>query len=1109
MNKRIIILLSAAVIITAAAFFAFKGRDSKPAASEAAVVVKAPDYLALETEEVIRIKKLRVSGYYKDEKPVIAAVEKTVSEKAVKKTVPVKKPAETAEVKKTPPKKTEPPEPSGPAPDIAVIQKTEKEISEPEEAEEAEEKSDSWTDKPLFELETPEDRSFYRKKVFISGKILDSGISSFSWKTEKSQSEKIETDYAGEFGFYVPTENLKGILKIYMNAVKDDGNSHDKMIVLFSRNAKPEIVIDKPGNNYEFGKYVTVEGRINIPGHEKYVSDLLKEAVISLSPAGYEDNLQVDKKGKFRYVADTSLMKISEKQNLLINVSLTNYKSGSASLEISRSNYDFVDYEITAGNSSITIDWDNIPVEAEYRISIKSQGSENKIISGVNSPLKLGSLVNGTVYSVGIEADEKENGDLLKGKKESVLPLDPASIKPSAEGFLGKIKIKWPRVKGTEKYSLFKKSIRSGRKEFLIKGFSGKSFTDENVNPAERYSYSVEPYGVISVRSLETFSSPSTGAESKIHEIQIIEEPDKIRDVLIINNYAYSICDNKVIISDITDINNPLYAGEIGEQADSLSVDEKYCYIVSEENGFVLYNISDPANPVQVVRREQYRGKNIWARFPYVYISEEEKGIRVLDIEDPEMPEKKEIYNGYRFSSFPVIMLDEQPFLTACGSDNNLALFNIRADGKLSKKHEVTSETAVLKIQSACVNNSIVTAALTEENGIILFNYESGTSDNTIAEKHLIKAGSISDFNFFEVHSGRSYLAVEKDKITDLYSVDKTGEPSFFTSIEKDNEENISFCNDNSGYAYFIKSDKSLELFRVMTEGISYVNNSFVFPGKVYDFNITDRFITALTENGIYSAERNSYFPESVSLSDGDYRQIWSTPSYTAAINKKYDYEIFPYGKDLKVTEESNGVRGIKAGAAEDYSVILNEDNEVLVFRFDITKNAPKLITAEKRNNIDNIFTFTDEGESYTGLISGSSLEVLKITENGFVKGPEIEINGMEKTVKIKCEESENSVNINIFSDNKIHRYIFSDGTLTAGNFEENSTGSNNLFGNLIIESEGEKGIGIYKRIDGKKILISRCSSVFSFDAEIYDGKLYSRGFNSVDEIMPVIPVWF
>ena len=1109
MGKKVILILSAAVIITAAVFFALNNRYSKQDAAEAAVYEEMPDYLALETDEVIRIKKLRIEGYFNTSEPEPAVT--------VKKAPSVKKENKQPEKQKKIPEpvknieqETVPPLVE-PAPEVAVIQKNEPdEIIKEEKEEVPEEKSDIWTDKELFLVKTPENKGFYRKKVFVSGKTLDTELESFKWKTEDGKYQEIETDYAGEFGFYIPSNDLRKRLKIYITAVKNEESRHEKILVLFNRNVKPEIIIEKPLNNYRFGKYLVVKGKINIPGHQGYISDLLEESLISISPAGYEDKLLISKKGEFKYVADTSELELAGKQKLLINAFLNNHKSGSSSIEILKSDYDLVDYEITAGDSSISFSWDEIPVDASYRINISSSDSANKIINNIKSPVKLGSLINSTVYKVQIEAEETETGEILTGRKESVLPLDPVSIKPSAEGFFGRVKIKWPHVKGADKYMLFKKALRSNNNETLLEHFSGSSFTDENVTPAERYSYSVQPSELISVRSFETVASPSTGAEKKIHEIKNLVEADRILNVFIVNNYAYSLTDKKIIISDISDIDNPLYVGEISEKADSIAVDEEYCYIISEESGFVLYNISNPSLPVQIVRREQYKGKNIWTRFPFVYISETDKGIRVLDITQPEMPAKKTLYSSYFFSSMPVISREEKSYMTAYDINNNIAVFNIEPEGKLTADTEIKTEVNIRKAQSSFINGSIITAVMTAENEIILFSQNPENRENKLTDKHLIESIGITDFNFYSAHSGRSYLAVEKINSADLYSLNEKGEPSFFTSVKKDADEYLSFCHDNSGFAYIVKSQNNIEIYRIMTEGVSYINNSFKFPDKIHDFDITDSIITALTDNGIFSSDRNSYFPEAELISDGSYRRMWSTPYYTAAITKKYDYELFLQGNKTALTVESGGIKGVKAESSGDYSVILNEDNEVLVFSFDITKNAPLLIAETKRENINNIFAFSDENSNYAGMIFDNHIEILEITEdNGFIKTAEAEIEVKEKINNIKHLRNKDTVDINLYSDNIISSYKFTGGLLQRNYTEKNSNSAESVFGDLTVVSEGEEGISIYKNIDGRRILVSRCSGVFSFDTEYFDGRIYSRGFNTVDEIIPVIPVWF
>ena len=983
-----------------------------------------------------------------------------------------------------------------------MVQKTEPGETAEAEEEEQEEESDVWTDRELFTLETPEDRSFYRKKVFISGKTLDSELSSFSWKTAEGETEEIETDYAGEFGFYIPTETLDKSLKIYMTALKDDGSRHDKLIVLFNRNVKPEIIIEKPSDSYRFGKYLTVKGHVDIPGHDKYISSLVKEARIFLSPAGLDEELHVSGNGSFRYVLDTSLYNIADKQKLLVNVSLNNYKSSSHSVEIMKSDYDIVDYDISAGDGSISLSWDDLPVEAEYRICISSGNSEETVLDNIISPVRLNSLANSTVYKIRIEAEEAGSRDVLMGKNELVLPLDPSALKPSAEGYFGRIKVKWPHINEASKYNLFRNSVRSGEKVLLAEGFSGESFTDENVTPAESYRYSVEPDGFISVRSLETLSKPSNGGEKKIHEIKEVDESYDIGKIFVINNYAYTMSD-RIIINDITDINNPVYSGEINEAADYISVDEEYCYIVSSENGFVLYNISDPSNPVPVVRREQYKGNCIFSRFPYVYINEEERGIRVLNIEQPDMPAKEDLYTGYSFTGVPVAGDENELLMTSFSDDGKVIIFRIDSEGKLSRKHERTTEYDIAEAQSSFVNDRLVSAAMTGDGRIILFNPFSDDS-----EIHMLQGkGKTLGLNIFTAHSGRSYLAVDRVSATDLYYLYEDAEPVYFTSVEKNEGGYISVCSDNNGYLYLVKSQDGLELYRIMTEGVSYISNRYIFPGRIEEFELSGDKLIALTENGIYYSDRNDYLPAPVALSEGIYRQIWSSPSYTAAIDENYNYKILPYESGRAVKADNNGYRGRKAVSAGDYSVILNDSSELLFFSFDITGNAPRLIASMEINGIKDILSFSDSSINYICLVMDNSVEIFRITEkDGFEKISEIK---EEKIDKAECVDTEVNVEINIYSGSRIGKYLLEEGKVKSPEVVYNVENDVKLYKDFFVRSEGEEGISIYKIINGKMTLVSRCPGVFSFETSFSEGKLYSKGFDSVDEIEPVIPAWF
>ncbi len=356
------------------------------------------------------------------------------------------------------------------------------------------------------------------------------------------------------------------------------------------------------------------------------------------------------------------------------------------------------------------------------------------------------------------------------------------------------------------------------------------------------------------------------------------------------------------------------------------------------------------------------------------------------------MPAKKICSVLIFFLAMPVISRDEKTYMTAYDKDNNITVFSIKPEGRLISEYKVKTEEHIKKAQSGFMNGSIITAFMTSAGKIVIFKQGAKNQENKLIDKHLIESSSITDFNFYTAHSGRSYLAVEKKYSADLYSLNNKGEPTFFTSMQKEGDEALSFCHDNSGFAYIVKSQDNIELYRIMTEGVSYINNSYKFPGKIHDFNITNGRITALTDNGIYTSDRKSYYPEAESVSEGSYRQMWSTPGYTAAVNKNNEYEVFMREEKTSLTVENGGIKGVKAETAGDYSVILNEDNEILVFSYDITKNAPRLIAETKRENIDNIFAFSGNGSNFTGLIFNSHIEILKITEdNGFIKTAEAE----------------------------------------------------------------------------------------------------------------------
>ena len=578
------------------------------------------------------------------------------------------------------------------------------------------------------------------------------------------------------------------------------------------------------------------------------------------------------------------------------------------------------------------------------------------------------------------------------------------------------------------------------------------------------------------MRSAETSSKPATGGKKKIHEIKQIDEFEKIKNIIVVNNYGYLITESGIVIADITDFRDPVYAGHISAEADYLSVDEEYCYIISLKSGLEIYDISNPSNPEQVVKREQYKGDYIWSEFPYLFINEKDKGIRILNIEQPDMPAKAGLHTGLKFSENPVSVYNEELFMTAFDEEGKIFIYKIKQDGKFDIINEIKTGSAVLKAQSFFVKEEMITAVL-NENKKILF-YKPAESENSVV-RHLINNNKTEDFNFFTAHDGRAFLSVLRGNMVDFYSIDPSGEAEFFTSVKKNEDELITVCSDSSGYAYMVKSENGIKLYRMMTEGVSFINNSYKYPDKVHDFLISKKYITALTEGGIYYSERDKYYPEPVLLSEGEFRSIWTNPHYTAAVNSDYNFTVFPDYINNPLIIKQEDIKGRKALSAGDYSVILNKNSEVLIFSYDITKNAPHLHASVSRDRIRDIFTFSDGQEDYSGIVTDSSVEIFRIIkEEGVKKVSEIKT---EKAEKVKCRKNIESVFMDLYTDDYIRRFLFKGGKTEEVFTEKTSDDNISIYGDLIVKSGGENGISIYRNINGRRTLVSRCGGIFFF----------------------------
>jgi hypothetical protein len=113
------------------------------------------------------------------------------------------------------------------------------------------------------------------------------------------------------------------------------------------------------------------------------------------------------------------------------------------------------------------------------------------------------------------------------------------------------------------------------------------------------------------------------------------------RDVVVVNNHAYIADDiGGLCIVDISDPSDPMIEGIFasGESINSVTIRDKYAYVTAEE-GFFIFDISKPSNPIKIGENCSIRAYNVVVSGNYAYLASY-SGLDVVDITNPSNPTK-------------------------------------------------------------------------------------------------------------------------------------------------------------------------------------------------------------------------------------------------------------------------------------------------------------------------------------------------------------------------------------------------------------------------------------------------------------------------------------
>jgi len=111
-------------------------------------------------------------------------------------------------------------------------------------------------------------------------------------------------------------------------------------------------------------------------------------------------------------------------------------------------------------------------------------------------------------------------------------------------------------------------------------------------------------------------------------------------DLVKVDNLIYSIGNGSLVITDVSDIENPVIKGRLSDLGSSIRQiamlgDGKHVFISSRQNGCYIVNVSDPANPKLVSGYdsvEMATGVDVYGN--YAFVCDRQYGVEIVDVSD-------------------------------------------------------------------------------------------------------------------------------------------------------------------------------------------------------------------------------------------------------------------------------------------------------------------------------------------------------------------------------------------------------------------------------------------------------------------------------------------
>ena len=651
------------------------------------------------------------------------------------------------------------------------------------------------------------------------------------------------------------------------------------------------VIIDSPRNESLYGSAVEVTGRV-------LEADKIDSLTYEVSPlvflgqrsAFLSGEAEVGEDGNFSFLFSTE--ELSGSQQVVVTAGYGDGRQETAILSIFEGESDIPTFAVTPDGESAILRWDTHPLAESYSVRYSdlsaADGAVEKELANIESPSKITGLSFGHRYSFQLAAYTGDGGFVGDSNRKEIVALDEETLAPTVTGEYKRIKVTWPEISGATGFEIERSVDLASDNVSVVGPVNNTIYYDTDVLYGRLYSYRVRPAGG-ALFSKVISGEPLAFPEERTR-LAVSWDDITVANARVYGNYTYVAAEeNGLVIFDISDPNKPVFVSAIKtNNARDVAVLDDYAYVADADRGLRVIDIDNPWQPVEVGSRKTSDARAIALRrldnnTMHAIIADGSFGVKILDVTNPKDPERIDTIPSTEAKDLELITSNGVTYAVVADGEGGVIIIDLRTK-------DVTAVVPTADASGVAISEELLYVADNVE-GLKIVDISWITGPKLISEYEMTSATAIAVAGEF------AYVAADQNGLV-IFDVSAPQFPVFYDGIEIEGVKAIAL----KGSRLFAGGTKGFHLLDTFTKGESYEVASVQTDGKAYEVSVDTS-----TEDRIfaYVADRAG----GLKIFDVTVPDTLGESSLIARIETEYCREAIAVGDYVYVADGPGGLK--------------------------------------------------------------------------------------------------------------------------------------------------------------------------------------------------------